>query len=77
MGGGGAGSDGQCGRGDTDAFVQLLGRTPTASDYGYRTFLPLQLMYLLVGAFPEFDQHPAQAWLDFVRSPDSPRQRAC
>jgi hypothetical protein len=52
---------------NTDAFVRLLGRTPTASDYGYRTFLPLQLLYLLVGAFPEFGQQASQAWLDFVR----------
>ena len=32
---------------DSDHFVQLLGRVPSASDYGYRPFLPLQVMYLL------------------------------
>jgi hypothetical protein len=32
---------------DTDRFVHLLGRVPNSSDYGYRPFLPLQVMHML------------------------------
>jgi hypothetical protein len=50
----------------TDRFVQLLGRSPSASDYGYRTFLPLQVMSLLSGALLG-DGNPADTWFEWVR----------
>jgi hypothetical protein len=51
---------------DTDRFVQMLGRTPSASDYGYRTFLPLQVMHLLSGALLA-DVNPADTRPEWVR----------
>lgn len=50
---------------NTDRFVQLLGRTPSASAYGYRTFLPLQVMYLLSGALLG-GVSPAEDWRNFA-----------
>jgi hypothetical protein len=35
---------------DTEKFVNLLGRVPSSSEYGFRTFLPIQMMYVLAAS---------------------------
>ncbi len=58
-------SSGNIAGANTDRFVQLLGRTPSASAYGYRTFMPLQVMYLLSGALLG-GVSPAEDWRNFA-----------